>query len=124
MRALPLSLFAFAILLATGCRTTALPDGFSDLDSLRPVGPTRIAVDNENIQDLTIWVFRSAQRHRLGTIDGFSSRTFRLPPALVGAGAELQFLANPLGDATAPVSHVIFVEPGELVELVIPPQSF
>lgn len=96
------------------------PDG-DVLDVPQDTGPTRIQVENQNFADMTIYVIRSGQRYRLGTVNGHSTQTFTVPPALVAGGGDLRFLADPIGGNRTPVSEVLYVAPGELIELTIPP---
>lgn len=96
------------------------PDG-DLMDVPRDSGPTRIQVENQNFADMTIYVIRSGQRYRLGTVPGHATRTFDVPPALVAGGGDLQFMADPIGGTRTPVSEVLYVAPGELIELTIPP---
>ncbi len=87
-----------------------------------PSGETAVNVENQSYLDMNIYLIRSGARNRLGTVPGLSSRLFRIPPALVGGGADLQFLADPIGSNRTPISERMWVKPGDLVELVIPAQ--
>ncbi|HXF96791.1 MAG TPA: hypothetical protein VNI61_11890 [Gemmatimonadales bacterium] len=87
-----------------------------------PRTETMLRVENQDFFDMTIYVIRSGQRIRLGTVPGLSSRVLAIPPSLVGGGVELRFLADPVGSNRTPVSHEIFVQPGDVVELIIPAQ--
>jgi hypothetical protein len=71
---------------------------------------------------MVIYALNGAQRIRLGTVTGNSTRTFRIPRYLVGGAGSLRFLADPIGGNRTPVSEEMTVQPGELVTLTIPPQ--
>jgi hypothetical protein len=91
-------------------------------ENVVPSGEAMLRVDNQDVMDMNVYVIRSEQRVRLGTVPGLSQRVLKIPPALLGAGGSLQFLADPIGGTHTPVSEVMYVQPGEVVELVIPPQ--
>ena len=85
-------------------------------------GPTQVRVVNQGYADMDIFVLSSGTgRIRLGTVTGNSTATFTLPSYLVGHATQVRFLADPIGSSRAPVSDQITVEPGDTVELQIPP---
>lgn len=86
-----------------------------------PATETTLRVENQAFLDMNVYVVRSGQRVRLGTVSGNSTRVFTLSQALVGLGGELQFLADPVGSPRIALSESIVVTPGDTVTLVIPP---
>jgi hypothetical protein len=70
---------------------------------------------------MTIYAIRSGQRVRLGTVTGNSTSRFTIPSNLIFGATTLRFLADPIGSSRTPVSDEISVQPGDEVELVIPP---
>jgi predicted small lipoprotein YifL len=80
-----------------------------------------VKVENRSWSDVVVYAVRSSQRMRLGTVPGVSTRTFNLPPTLVGGGTPIRFQADPIGSDRAPVSQEITVNPGEQVQMYIPP---
>lgn len=87
-----------------------------------PRTETMLRVENQDFLDMNVYVLRSGQRIRLGSVPGLSSRVLPIPASLVGGGSELRFLVDPVGSNRTPISQEIFVEPGDVVDLVIPPQ--
>lgn len=87
-----------------------------------PRTETMLRVENQDFLDMNIYAIRSGQRVRLGSVPGLSTRVLSIPMSLVGGGASLRFLADPVGSARTPVSHEIFVQPGDVIELTIPAQ--
>jgi hypothetical protein len=81
-----------------------------------------VQVDNQGFSDMVIYALNGAQRVRLGTATGHSTRTFTIPRYLVGGAGPLRFLADPIGGNRTPVSEEMTVQPGDLVTLTIPPQ--
>ncbi|HEY9449645.1 MAG TPA: hypothetical protein VIQ60_07810 [Gemmatimonadaceae bacterium] len=83
---------------------------------------TTVRVENQGFADMTIYVFAGGQRVRLGMATGNSTSTFTLPAYLVGGLQTMRFIADPVGSDRAPVSDEITVQPGDQVELTIPPR--
>ncbi|CAN5414210.1 hypothetical protein BH09GEM1_BH09GEM1_35600 [soil metagenome] len=86
-----------------------------------PVPPTYVRVDNRAYLDMTIYVYRSSQRMRLGTANGNSSVRLLIPKNLMFGTTPLRFQADPIGANRQPISEEINVSPGDEVVLVIPP---
>jgi hypothetical protein len=107
-------LLALAVLTGCGGRSTDV--------SPRPEGQAMVEVVNQGFSDMVIYALDGAQRVRLGSVTGHSSRTLTIPGHLVGAGGTLRFLADPIGGNRTPVSEEMVVQPGDIVALTIPPQ--
>ena len=86
-----------------------------------PRARTTLRVENRNFLDMNIFVLRSSQRIRLGTVTGSSTQRFTIPQNLIFGVSTLQFLADPVGGNRTPVSNEIRVTEGDEVTLVIPP---
>lgn len=80
-----------------------------------------VHVDNQTFLDVNVYLLRSGQRTRLGTVTALSERTFALPKSIVGTGVTVQFLASFIGSRRAPVSEEVMVWEGDEIELRIPP---
>lgn len=92
--------------------------------SKKPVTPgpvTFLEVENRSLDEHTMYVLRGSQRTRLGTVPGFSTRTFRLPASLVAGASSIRFLADPLGSRRTPVSQELYIRAGETLSLTILP---
>jgi hypothetical protein len=90
--------------------------------SPEPSGPAMVQVENQGFSDMVIYALNGAQRVRLGTATGHSTRRFTIPRYLIGGAGPLRFLADPVGGNRTPVSEEMTVQPGDLVTLTIPPQ--
>ena len=86
-----------------------------------PQAETTLEVENRNFSDMNIFLLRSGQRIRLGTVTGLTTRTLVIPTNLVTFGTPLRFVADQIGGNREQVSQEITVQPGDQVELVIPP---
>lgn len=80
-----------------------------------------VRVENRSWSEVVIYAVRSSQRIRLGNVPGVSTRVFTIPTSLVGGGTPIRLLADPIGSDRAPVSHEFTVQPGEQVEMYVPP---
>ncbi len=88
---------------------------------VEPQAPTMLRVENQAFLDMNIFVLRSGQRIRLGTVSGNSTARFKLPANLIFGTTPLRFQADPIGGNRQPVSQEISVSPGDEVVLTIPP---
>jgi hypothetical protein len=79
-----------------------------------------VEVENQAFLDVNVYVVRSSQRIRLGTVTGHSTRVFAVPSNLVGTGAMVRFLADFIGSDRTPISEEMVIWPGDRVELTIP----
>jgi hypothetical protein len=115
-RALTMALMVACLALAGACSRNKVSDELSE-----PVGPTRLRVENQAFLDMTIYVYRSSQRIRLGTATGNSVTRLTIPANLIFGATPLRFQADPIGGSRAPISSEITVAPGDEVVLTIPP---
>jgi hypothetical protein len=102
--------------LASACTMNKNPD-----EMVEPVPPTRLRVENQAFLDMNIYVYRSSQRIRLGTVNGNSTARMTIPQNLIFGATPLRFQADPIGGNRQSVSQEITVSPGDEVTLVIPP---
>jgi hypothetical protein len=110
-----LAWYAVALLVA-GCAHRARAGG-----EPTPQAETAVKVDNQNFLDMDVYVRREGQRIRIGMVPGLSTRVLMLRPDIVGNGSELQFEMHPIGARRNPISERITVNPGDVIELTIPP---
>jgi hypothetical protein len=80
-----------------------------------------LRVDNQAFLDVNVYVLRSGQRTRLGTVTGLTTQTFVLPRTMVGTAVSVRFLADFVGSNRAPMSEEVVVWEGDEIELRIPP---
>lgn len=88
---------------------------------INPQAEVAVNVENQNFLDMNVYLVRSGQRIRLGTVPGLTSRVLMLRPEYVGYGAELRFEVHPIGGRADPISETISVRPGDVIHLTIPP---
>jgi hypothetical protein len=57
--------------------------------------PTYVRITNQSWLDMNVYVLRSSQRIRLGTVGANQTQRFTLPQNLVFGATPLRFLADP-----------------------------
>ena len=91
-------------------------------EAVAPAETTTVTVRNNRFYDMNVFVVRDgATRVRLGMVTGNSSARFTIPGYLVGFGATLRFIADPVGPSGVDVSENLPVQPGDRVQLDITP---
>lgn len=106
------------LLLLLACTAGRSSEGSPAPDS----GPATLEVQNQKFLDMTVYVVNGGLRQRIGVARGNATTSLTIPDRLVRGGASpLRFLCDPIGGQGLPVSEEIMVEPGDVVELVIPP---
>ena len=93
----------------------------STREDIPPGTAATVRVDNQAMSDVNVYLFRSGQRTRLGTVTALTTRTFVLPRTVVGTAVTVQFVAAYIGSNRAPVSEEVVVWEGDEIELRIPP---
>jgi hypothetical protein len=83
--------------------------------------PTYVRITNQSWLDMNMYVLRSSQRIRLGTVGANQTQRFTLPANLVFGATPLRFMADPIGSSRTAQSFEIVVSPGDEVTLTIPP---
>jgi hypothetical protein len=79
----------------------------------------RVTVKNEGFYDATIYLLRSTERRRLGSVPGNTERTFTLQRHLVFGITDLRFLVDWIGRRGGSASETIAAQPGDHIQLVI-----
>ncbi len=88
-----------------------------------PEPTATLEVENLGFSDVTVYaISETGARVRLGTVNGNSTQRLTVPAHLVRGGSGIRFLADPIGGGRGPVSEELFVAPGEIVGLMIPPR--
>lgn len=83
---------------------------------------TTVEVENQSFFDMTVYVFESGRRVRLGSVPGLTTRTFPIPDRLIFGVSALRFQIDPLGGDRSPLTQEITVVEGDALRLIIPPR--
>jgi hypothetical protein len=89
-------------------------------EAASPTPRTTVEVINNNFYDMNIFLVRTGQRIRLGNVRGKGTGILTIPAYIAETGGSFRFLADPVGGNQAPLSHELFVSPGDQVQLIIP----
>jgi hypothetical protein len=99
-----------------GCRTSGAPANTND-----GAVTTTIDIQNQDFNDMTVYVLVNGQRIRLGIAPGLKTTVLTIPRYLVASTSTLRFVADPIGGNRMPVSEQIDVSPGDQLVMVINP---
>jgi hypothetical protein len=110
------------IVLAGGCASAhqAPPSDAVDLNGQPGQGETTVVVDNQNLNEMTIYAYQGSQRMRLGRARGTAVTKLKIPSSIVSGVVQLRFYAQPTGNQRSYLSEVIPVQPGDQVDWLIP----
>ena len=86
-----------------------------------PDAPTLVRVENRTSEDMTIYVLKSGQRLRLGTVNVGQTQTFKLAKPIVTGMTTLRFVADPIGGRINSISEEISLTPGQEIVLRLGP---
>lgn len=114
---------ALLCLLLVGACTTRqpAPETTVDLNTGGQVSDeTRVRVENQNLADMTIYVYRGSQRMRIGRASGNGTTELVIPKSMVSGVTELRFQAEPMGNQRGVISQPLPVTPGDIVDFYIP----
>jgi len=105
-------------------KTPAATQGAVDLNAngKEASGETTVVVDNQNLNEMTIYAYQGTQRMRLGRARSQGLTQLKIPPSIVNGVVQMRFLAEPMvtGGQRAYLSEVIPVQPGDQVDFLIP----
>jgi hypothetical protein len=83
---------------------------------------TTLVVDNQNLNEMTIYAYQGTQRMRLGRVRGTATTELKIPKSMVSGLVQMRFYAEPMvtGGQRAYISEMIPVQPGDQVDFLIP----
>ncbi len=76
---------------------------------------TRVEIDNQNFNDMTIYLLDRGSRLLLGPAGGLSKTTLLIPDALRRGDARVRLLADPTGGGSSITTPELLVAPGQSV---------
>jgi hypothetical protein len=105
-----------AVALTLGCRTGGGAAGGGEARAT-----TTIDIQNQDFNDMTVYVLVNGQRTRLGIAPGLKTTVLTIPPYLLSGASTLRFVCDPIGGNRTPVSEEIGVSPGDQLVMVVNP---
>lgn len=82
-----------------------------------PERETTLVVENNNWQDMTIYVLSGTQRSRVGSVSSMTTARFKLSSGITGNYGQLRLLADPIGSNRTFSLPLINVVPGAQVQV-------
>ena len=109
---------------ASGKAASEPASGAVDLNSGRRTqgDRTTVVVDNQNLNEMTIYAYQGTQRFRLGRAKSSGRTELRIPPSMISGVVQMRFFAQPVvtGGQRSYLSEMIHVQPGDQVDFLIP----
>jgi hypothetical protein len=83
---------------------------------------TTVVVDNQNLNEMTIYAYQGTQRMRLGRVRATATTELNIPKSMVSGLVQMRFYAEPMvtGGQRSYISEMIPVRPGDQVDFLIP----
>lgn len=110
--------FLLATVTAVGLSACA---GSQPDPGVSPDAPASLQVENQSQDVMTIYVWRSATRMRLGTVNPGETQTFKLAKSMYLGATSLRVEADPMGRQRNSISEEFAVHPGEEIVMRILP---
>ena len=119
--------------LALGCDSGRVtpseptPQPASELEVKAPSGETVVQIDNQNFNDMNIYLLDADTRVFLGAVNGLSTGTLAIPRAASSSSLRVRLLADPIGSSIPITTPSLSVGPGQTVYWTIgstPSNSF
>lgn len=88
---------------------------------------TRVQIDNQNFNDMNIYLIDSGTRVFLGSVDGLSKGSLSIPRGANPSSFQVRLLADPIGGSSPITTPSLLVGPGQNVYWTIgssPSSSF
>ena len=107
--------------LALGCDSGSVtpseptPQPASEQEGKAPSGETVVQIDNQNFNDMNIYLLDEGNRVFLGAVNGLSTGTLAIPRAAGSSGSRVRLLADPIGSSIPITTPSLNVGPGQTV---------
>jgi hypothetical protein len=119
MKGLWAGMAVFSMLAAAGCASHAPdqagPAPISRADSARDSTGLQVQIDNQNINDMSIYLLRTGSRFLVGQAGGLSKTTLTIPEGITPPDLRVRLLAEPIGGSRPIATPVLIVPPGQRV---------
>jgi len=119
MKELRAGMAVFLLLAAAACASHAPdeagPPPISRADSAEASTGLQVQVDNQNINDMNIYLLRSGSRFLVGQAGGLSKTTLTIPEAMSPGDLRVRLIAVPIGGSRPITTPVLIVPPGQRV---------
>jgi hypothetical protein len=107
------------MLAAAGCASHAPdeagPAPMSRAGSARDSTGLQVQIDNQNINDMSIYLLRSGSRFLVGQAGGLSKTTLTIPEGITPTDLRVRLLAEPIGGSRPIATPVLIVPSGQRI---------
>jgi hypothetical protein len=119
MKGLWAGMAVFSMLAAAGCASHAPdqagPAPISRADSARDSTGLQVQIDNQNINDMSIYLLRTGSRFLVGQAGGLSKTTLTIPEGITPPDLRVRLLAEPIGGSRPITTPVLIVPSGQRI---------
>lgn len=110
---------AVCSMLAAACASHAPdeagPAPINRADSARDSTGLQVQIDNQNINDMSVYLLRSGSRFLLGQAGGLSKTTLTIPEGMTPTDLRVRLIAEPIGGTRPIATPVLVVPPGQRI---------
>ena len=116
MRDLRAGIGVFLMLAAVGCTASSTssdaagPAPAGSADSARASTGIEVQIDNQNFNDMNIYLLKGGARTLIGRATGLQKSTLTIPASMTPADLRVRLLADPTG-ASRPITTPILIVP-------------
>jgi hypothetical protein len=119
MKDLRAGMTVFLMLAVAACAShapaeTAGPAPVSRADSARDSTGLQVQIDNQNINDMSIYLARTGTRFLVGQAGGLSKTTLTIPEGMT-PDLRVRLIAEPIGGSRPIATPVLIVPPGQRI---------
>jgi hypothetical protein len=119
MKGLWAGMAVFSILAATACASHAPdeagPAPISRADNARDSTGLQVQIDNQNINDMSIYLLRTGTRFLVGQAGGLSKTTLTIPEWISPPDLRVRLIAEPIGSSRPITTPVLIVPRGQRI---------
>ena len=119
MKELRAGMAVFLMLAAAACASHAPdqagPAPISRADSARDSTGLQVQIDNQNINDMSIYLLRSGSRFLVGQAGWLSKTTLMIPEGMTPTDLRVRLIAEPIGGSRPIATPVLIVPHGQRI---------
>ena len=119
MNGLRAGMAVFLMLAAAACASHAPdeagPAPLSRADSAGASTGLQVQIDNQNINDMSIYLLRSGSRFLVGQAGGLSKTTLTIPEGMMSRDLRVRLIAEPIGGSRPIATPVLIVPRGQRI---------
>lgn len=119
MKGLWAGMAVFSMLAATACASHAPdeagPAPISRADNARDSTGLQVQIDNQNINDMSVYLLRTGTRFLVGQAGGLSKTTLTIPEGITPPDLRVRLIAEPIGGSRPIATPVLIVPRGQRI---------